>query len=114
MVSAFMHPMEFVLNVARTRADRRAMTRNPAEEPAEAERRSVPVSSVSPGGASSGRRPRRGRAGGGGLRAKVAVLAMQKDYWWQRSVEHASALRAAEAEVARLREALAPDLVLTK
>ena len=37
---------------------------------------------------------------------------MQKDYWWQRSVEQASALRVAEAEVARLNEALAPDLVL--
>jgi hypothetical protein len=40
------------------------------------------------------------------LRAKVSFLSMQKDYWWQRSAEHAEALRAAEAENLRLREAL--------
>jgi uncharacterized membrane protein len=38
------------------------------------------------------------------LRAKVSFLAMQKDYWWQRSAEHAEALRAAESENLRLRE----------
>lgn len=41
------------------------------------------------------------------LRAKVSFLAMQKDYWWQRSAEHAEALRAAEGENLRLRETLA-------
>jgi hypothetical protein len=41
------------------------------------------------------------------LQEKVSLLVMQKDYWQQRSVEHASRLRAAEAEVARLQEALA-------
>ncbi|HEX3981063.1 MAG TPA: hypothetical protein VHW93_07560 [Acidimicrobiales bacterium] len=40
------------------------------------------------------------------LQAKVAFLAMQKDYWWQRSAEHAEALRAAETENLRLRETL--------
>ena len=40
------------------------------------------------------------------LRAKVAFLAMQKDYWWQRSAEHAEALRSAETENLRLRETL--------
>jgi hypothetical protein len=40
------------------------------------------------------------------LEDKVSLLAMQKDYWWQRSTEHRSARRIAEAEVARLKEAL--------
>ncbi|MGD0310930.1 MAG: hypothetical protein ABSC90_00550 [Acidimicrobiales bacterium] len=40
------------------------------------------------------------------LRAKVSFLAMQKDYWWQRSIEHAEALRVAESENARLSQSL--------
>jgi hypothetical protein len=41
------------------------------------------------------------------LRERVALLAMHVDYWRYRSGQHASALRAAEAEVSRLNEALA-------
>lgn len=41
------------------------------------------------------------------LQVKVSLLAVQKDYWQQRSAEHVAELRLAEAEVARLREALA-------
>jgi hypothetical protein len=40
------------------------------------------------------------------LRAKVSFLAMQKDYWWQRSIEHAEALHLAESENDRLRQSL--------
>jgi len=41
------------------------------------------------------------------LRTRIATLAMQKQYWWQRCTEHRDALRVAEAEVEQLREALA-------
>ena len=41
------------------------------------------------------------------LQDKVSLLAMQKNYWQQRSAEHLNACRAAEAEVSRLNEALA-------
>jgi hypothetical protein len=41
------------------------------------------------------------------LQERVSLLAMQKDYWRQRSAEHLNACRAAEAEVTRLNEALA-------
>jgi hypothetical protein len=41
------------------------------------------------------------------LQRKVSVLAMQKQYWWQRCTEHREARRTAEAEVGRLRELLA-------
>jgi predicted nucleic acid-binding Zn-ribbon protein len=40
------------------------------------------------------------------LRTTISTLAMQKQYWWQRCTEHRDALRAAEAEVELLREAL--------
>jgi hypothetical protein len=40
------------------------------------------------------------------LEDQVSLLAMQKDYWWQCSVEHRSARRMAEAEVRRLSAAL--------
>jgi hypothetical protein len=40
------------------------------------------------------------------LRTRVSTLAMQKQYWWQRCTEHRDALRVAEAEIERLREAL--------
>ncbi len=41
------------------------------------------------------------------LQQKVSLLAMQKDYWQQRSLEQAAELQTAQAELARL-EALAP------
>jgi hypothetical protein len=41
------------------------------------------------------------------LQERVSLLAMQKNYWQQRSAEHLDACRAAEAEVTRLNEALA-------
>lgn len=108
MVSAFIDPMDFRLNVAGTRADRPVMTRN-AEELAGA------------GGKSrlAGIRARLARRRGGrtavpaesdaeleALRERVALLAMHVDYWRYRSSQHAAALRMAEAEVARLTEAL--------
>ena len=40
------------------------------------------------------------------LQEKVSLLAMQKEYWQQRAAEQATELREAEAEVARLHEAL--------
>jgi hypothetical protein len=40
------------------------------------------------------------------LEDKVSLLAMQKDYWWQRSTEDRSARHLAEAEVRRLKAAL--------
>ncbi len=41
------------------------------------------------------------------LQDKVALLAMQRNYWQQRSAEHLNACRAAEAKVIRLNRALA-------
>ena len=40
------------------------------------------------------------------LQQKVSLLAMQKDYWQQRSIEQADKLQSAQAELARLGEAL--------
>ena len=107
MVSAFVDTPEFALNVAPSRADIPAMTRNPAQESAESGRSVRFIRRGSRRAAARAEAQRELES----LREKVSVLAMQKDYWWQRSVEHASALRVAEAEVASLREA-APDLVL--
>lgn len=110
MASTFVDIPEFVLNVAPTRADTPAMTQNPAQESAESGRSVRFIRRGSRRAAARAEAERELER----LRAKVSVLAMQKDYWWQLSVEHASALRVAEAELAGLREAQAPDLVLTK
>lgn len=40
------------------------------------------------------------------LQEKVSLLAVQKDFWQQRAAEYRVELRTAEAEVARLREAV--------
>ncbi|MGD0393080.1 MAG: hypothetical protein ABSC41_10605 [Acidimicrobiales bacterium] len=109
MVSAFIDPMDLRLNVAGTRADRRVMTRN-EEELAEAQRKRRFAGVRARLTRRSSRRTaaladsdREVEA----LRERVALLAMHVDYWRYRSGQHASALRAAEAEVSRLNEALA-------
>jgi hypothetical protein len=51
------------------------------------------------------------------LQAKLSQMAMQKDYWRQRSAENLNARHAAEAEVTRLNGVLANSvdrLLVTK
>jgi len=99
---------DFGLNVGASTADRSAMASNTDEGVAEdgtwiaATERNITARS---------RRQLATRVDAEGemerLQEKVSLLVMQKDYWQQRSAEHASRLRAAEAEVSRLHEALA-------
>ena len=108
MVSVLTSPSDIRLNVVAAEADTPPMTRR-QEEQAVAAR---------PGRLASlgGRLTRRSRARAAiridteqeleALREKVSLLAMQKDYWHERSAEHADALRAAQAEVAHLNEVL--------
>ncbi len=108
MVSVLVNPPDIRLNVAVVEADTALMT--PYEE-----EQSEPVRTGWLAGL-GGRLTRRGRQRAvvriqteqelEALRQKVSLLAMQKDYWHERSDEHASALRAAQAEVAHLNEVL--------
>ena len=107
MVSVLVNPPDIRLNVAVVEADTALMT--PYEE-----EQSEPVRTGWLAGLEAAHPPGRQRAVVRiqteqeleALRQKVSLLAMQKDYWHERSDEHASALRAAQAEVARLNEVL--------
>jgi hypothetical protein len=109
MVAAFVDPTDFRLNGAARRADIPAMAGNAGEGAAAGWKERL-------AGLRDGLILRRGRRPAPpsdadqelqALRTRVALLAMHVDYWRYRSGEHAAARRVAEAEVARLTEALA-------
>jgi hypothetical protein len=109
MVSAFIDPMDFRLNVTGRRADTPVMTRN-AEELAGVSGKSRFADIRARLTGRSGRRTADVADSGReleALRERVSLLTMHVDYWRYRSSQHASALRVAEGEVARLNEALA-------
>jgi uncharacterized protein (DUF934 family) len=108
MVSVLVNPPDIRLNVATVEADTAPMTYHEEEQ--------VEVARSGWFAGLESRLTRRSRQRAAirieteqeldALRQKVSLLAMQKDYWHERSDEHASALRDAQAEVAHLNEVL--------